>query len=245
MTKGQVRCNAQHLTILDSHAVTLLRPQPAYQHGTGAAPRPWSKYSEGTSAHERAQPKEEAPAKKSVREEKKKRKLRHGGDSAGVHPWSTHTVCCACSQMPCRMSCLSSAARSQSEPQSYRHAPSALSQCNWRESPHVAVRDGRSADAEDDPKLREFLEVMQPRVKGALWSNDTAGAVKTAAGAGAGQQGLVSSKRKRKQDVVEDVEDDEDGDEEDDALYQELPLKAAPGIEDGEQPKTPSIKPIE
>ena len=93
------------------------------------------------------------------------------------------------------------------------------------------MRDG----AEEDPKLREFLEVMQPRVKGALWSND-AGAVKQAAGAAPGQHGAASSKRKRQQAVAEDAAAaDEDGDEEDDALYQELPSKAAIGADGGEQ----------
>ena len=46
-------------------------------------PRPWSKYSEGASAHAKAKAMEaaekaEPPAKVSVREEKKKRKLKHG-----------------------------------------------------------------------------------------------------------------------------------------------------------------------
>lgn len=79
---------------------------------------------------------------------------------------------------------------------------------------------------------------MQPRVKGALWSNDAA-AVKPAAGAAAagGQPGAASSKRKRQQDAVEDADDEDDGDEEDDALYQELPSKAATGAADGEEPQ--------
>ena len=89
--------------------------------------------------------------------------------------------------------------------------------------------------AEDDPKLREFLEVMQPRVKGALWSND-AGAVKPAAAVAlAGQAGGVATKRKRKQDAVEDAADAGPEDEEDDALYQELPVKAAKGADSGKQ----------
>ena len=82
----------------------ILYPQPAYQHGAGAAPRPWSKYSEGTSAHERVQPKEVAPAKKSVREEEKKRKLKHGGDPAGAYSQHFATIsptCCVCPAPDC------------------------------------------------------------------------------------------------------------------------------------------------
>ena len=45
-------------------------------------PRPWSKYSEGASAHTKAKAADAAekaePVKVSVREEKKKRKLKHG-----------------------------------------------------------------------------------------------------------------------------------------------------------------------
>jgi len=83
------------------HARHALRPQPAYQQGTGAAPRPWSKYSEGASAHDRAQPKEEAPAKKSVREEKKKRKLRHGGEPAGMLTLRAALACKRGGQLSC------------------------------------------------------------------------------------------------------------------------------------------------
>ena len=57
--------------------------QFAYQQGAAEVPRPWSKYSEGASAHAKAKAAEaaeaaEPAAKVSVREEKKKRKLKHG-----------------------------------------------------------------------------------------------------------------------------------------------------------------------
>ena len=67
--------------------------QYAYKQGTSEVPRPWSKYSEGASAHakvkaaEAAEKAELEPVKVSVREEKKKRKLKHVGAEGAEILW--------------------------------------------------------------------------------------------------------------------------------------------------------------
>ena len=89
--------------------------------------------------------------------------------------------------------------------------------------------------ADDDPKLREFLEVMQPRSKGALWSNDVGGAVKPDAAPGAADQKAgVTAKRKRKHAAISGDAGDGEEDDEDDSLYQELPTQIAAKAEHGE-----------
>lgn len=72
--------------------------------------------------------------------------------------------------------------------------------------------------SEDDPKLREFLEVMQPRSKGALWSNDASFIQPSAVAPAA----AVSEKGGRKR-ALPDADDAAEGGEEADEEYQELP----------------------
>ena len=88
--------------------------------------------------------------------------------------------------------------------------------------------------ADDDPKLREFLDVMQPRWKGALWTNDAGGAVKppAAVAAAGGQKASTAVKRKRKRAFAGEAAGEEE-DDEDDALYQELPGQPAVDAEGG------------
>ncbi len=167
--------------------------------------------------------------KKSVREEKKmKRELKRGGDPAGME-LQQRGFCCDCSASrvcPLRL-CYQS-----------RHSrlanvkPTARSLYNGVCGVGCLIETVRAAD--DDPKLREFLEVMQPRSKGALWTNDAGGAVKPAAAvAAAGTQAVTAGKRKLKQAFAEEAAGDEE-DDEDDALYQELPGQPGASVEGGE-----------
>ena len=77
---------------------------------------------------------------------------------------------------------------------------------------------GACLSAEDDPKLREFLEVMQPRSKGVLWSNDASVAQQSAVGPAA-----VAPVKGGKKRALPDADDVVDGGEEADDEYQEMP----------------------
>ena len=55
----------------------------------------------------------------------------------------------------------------------------------------------------DDPKLAEFLDLMKPRSKGALWANDDPAAASTAAKQPQQQPGAKARQPKRKRAAVE------------------------------------------
>ncbi len=69
----------------------------------------------------------------------------------------------------------------------------------------------------EDPKLREFLQVMQPRSKAAIWANEDA----TLASAGA--KGAANQFNVPSTSAAKGVQYDDDSSEEDE-LYEEAPV---------------------
>ncbi|PRW58148.1 Multiple RNA-binding domain-containing 1 [Chlorella sorokiniana] len=145
----------------------------AYKAGTGAAPRAWSKYTEGTSAHKRLA----APEKTGANAQP----LGAGADGAAA----------------------------------------------------AAGKKGKKGKEplpeEADPKLREFLSVMQPRSKQAIWANDDLTAPGSLAAAAAQQQ----QQQQRGKKAAGAAEDEEEGGSDDE--YVDLPAAAADGTPSGSE----------
>lgn len=206
--------------------------QFAYKFGGSEAPRAWSKYTAGTSANKRLTAPEKtganslplggagegggAEAGKKGKKGKKKEALPEEGEHGWVWERQRGPVyvraCAECRRARCArgLACLllspSSVAAGPAVPAPGTSAPVA----KLLPSPHLPWPPAA------DPKLREFMQIMQPRSKQAIWTNDDL----LPPGSAAAQQAQQQQAGRR---PASGEEDDEGGSDEE---YEDLPAAA-------------------